>query len=71
MKTFNYRGCRVKYNDNETSEEVTKEFIEDIYKTNADVFENVKSIDASNLDYIKIGSKKYEFVDGRLYDYED
>ena len=71
MKTFNYRGWRVKYNDSETSEEVTKEFIEDIYKANADVFKNVKSIDASNLDYIKIGSKKYEFVDGRLYDYED
>lgn len=71
MKTFNYRGYRVKYDDSKTSEEVTKEFIEDIYKDNADVFENVKSIDASHLDYIKIGSKKYEFVDGRLYDYED
>lgn len=71
MKTFNYRGCRVKYNDSQTSEAVTKEFIEDIYKDNADVFENVKSIDVSNLDYIKIGSKKYEFVGGRLYDYED
>lgn len=71
MKTFNYRGWRVKYNDNETSEEVTKEFIEDIYKSYPEVFENVKSIDASNLDYIKIGTNKYEFVDGRLYDYED
>lgn len=71
MKTFNYRGCRVKYDDSETSEEVTKEFIEDIYKSYPDVFKNVKSIDASNLDYIKIGTNKYEFVDGRLYDYED
>ena len=71
MKTFNYRGCSVKYDDSETSEEVTKEFIEDIYKDNEDAFKNIKSIDASNLDYIKIGSKKYEFVDGRLYDYED
>lgn len=71
MKTFNYRGWKVKYDDSQTSEEVTKEFIEDIYKSDADVFENIKSIDASHLDYIKIGTKKYEFVDGRLYDYED
>ena len=71
MKTFNYRGWAVKYNDVETSEEVIKEFIEDIYRANADVFKNVKSIDASHLDYIKIGSKKYEFVGGGLYDYED
>ena len=71
MKTFNYRGWKVKYDDSQTSEEVTKEFIEDIYKSDSDAFENVKSIDASHLDYIKIGTKKYEFVDGRLYDYED
>lgn len=71
MKTFNYRGWAVKYNDVETSEEIIKEFIEDIYRANADVFKNIKSIDASHLDYIKIGSKKYEFVGGRLYDYED
>ena len=71
MKTFNYRGWAVKYNDVETSEEIIKEFIEDIYRANEDVFKNIKSIDASHLDYIKIGSKKYEFVGGRLYDYED
>ena len=71
MKTFNYRGWKVKYDDSETSEAVTKEFIEDIYKSYADVFENVKSINASHLDYIKIGTKKYQFVGGRLYDYED
>lgn len=71
MKTFNYRGWKVKYDDSQTSEAVTKDFIDDIYDSYSEEFDNVKSIDVSNLDYIKIGKKKYEFIDGRLEEYED
>ena len=75
MKTLIWKGFKVKYNGDEfNNEEEVIDFMEDIYNGYKDVFDNVKTINLTNPDYMFIGKQRYVYYGkGRLdyYNKED
>lgn len=71
IKTVNNGRYTIKYNENEIDEEDVKELVDEIERSYRDVFDNVKEVDLTNDEYFIIGDKKYQYIGGRLYDYND
>lgn len=72
MKTITWNGFIIKYNEDEfNSDKSAIEFVEVIYNGNEDEFKDSNIIDLTYPDYLHIGDKKYEYVGGRLYEYEE
>ena len=65
MKTLIWKGFKVKYNEDEfNNEKDVIDFMEDIYKGYVDAFDNVKTINLTNPDYMFIGKQRYIYYGG-------
>ena len=59
MEKLIWRNITVKYNNDVNTQKDVTDYLEEIYKYYSDVFENVKTVNLTNPDYMFIGRKRY------------